>query len=131
MSHMRLAGGEAARVRGDATPPRNHQQRVPALSASGDGFWGLVVRVPAMSMSGGEWPERTGSASQQGARLIRREGEAEVLACDPLEKCGVMLRLLMRARDRTARWDQVYVWCHSPSYQTSLGSCNHLRGINR
>ena len=82
-------------------------------------------------MSGGEWLERTGSASQQGARQIRREGEAEVLAYDPLEKRRVMRGVLTRARDRTARWDQVFEWCHSPSYQASLGSRNHLRGVNR
>ena len=99
MGHRHLVGGEAARVRGDAAPPRNRQQLFPVPSAAGDGFWGLVVHAPTTSMSGGEWPKRIGSASQQGARLIRREGEAEVLACDPLEKCGVMLRLLMRARD--------------------------------
>ena len=131
MGHRRLAGGEAEMVRGDATPPRNHRQRVPVPSASGDGFWGLVVHAPTTSMSGGEWPKRIGSASQQGARLIRREGEAEVLACDPLEKGGVMLGLLMGARLKSVPWDHVCEWCHSPSYQTSLESRNHLWGVNR
>ena len=39
--------------------------------------------------------------------------------------------LLMWARLKTVPWDQVYVWCHSPSYQTSLESRNHLWGVNR
>ena len=42
-----------------------------------------------------------------------------------------MLGLLMGARLKSVPWDQVFEWCHSPSYQASLGSRNHLRGVNR